>query len=42
MQTQKDQKHELTELMERLHQIIDLAEISLNIVKEIYDNLPPF
>lgn len=42
MQTLKDQKRELTELTERLHQIIDLAEISLNIVREIYDSLPPF
>ena len=42
MQTLKDQKRELTELTERLHQIVDLAEISLNIVREIYDNLPPF
>lgn len=42
MQTQKDRTQELTELTERLHQIIDLAEISLNIVREIYDNLPPF
>lgn len=38
----KDQKQELTELTERLHQIVDLAEISLNIVREIYDSLPPF
>ena len=42
MLTQKDQKKELTELTERLHQILDLAEISLNIVREIYDSLPPF
>lgn len=42
MQTLKDQKQELTELTERLHQIVDLAEISLNIVREIYDSLPPF
>ena len=42
MQTQKDQKKELIELTERLHQIVDLAEISLNIVREIYDSLPPF
>lgn len=42
MLTQKDQRRELTELTERLYQIIDLAEITLNIVKEIYDSLPPF
>jgi hypothetical protein len=42
MLTQEDRKKELTELTERLHQIIDLAEISLNIVREIYDSLPPF
>lgn len=30
------------ELTEKLKQIIDLADISLNLIRDIYDTIPPF